>query len=53
MASTATAGRGWGCVTEVPGSTEVAHNALGASIYRFSNDGLHFEAEIVDPQKLA
>ena len=29
------------------------HNALCASIYRFSNDGPHFEAKIVDPQKLA
>ena len=27
------------------------HSALGASIYRFSNDGPYFEAEIVDPQK--
>ena len=27
------------------------HGALDASIYRFSNDGLHFKAEIVDPQK--
>ena len=29
------------------------HIALCASIYRFLNDELHFEAEIVDPQKLA
>ena len=34
----------------VPGSAEVAHNALRAYIYRFSNDGPHFKAEIVDPQ---
>ena len=34
----------------VPGSAEVAHNALRAYIYRFSSDGPHFEAEIVDPQ---
>ena len=27
------------------------HGALDASIYRFSNDRLHFKAEIVDPQK--
>ena len=33
------------CLVEAP------HNALGASIYIFSNDGLHFKAEIVDPQK--
>ena len=35
----------------VYGSAEVAHNALDAYIYRFSNDGPHFKVEIVDPQK--
>ena len=30
---------------------KVVHNALDASIYRFSNDGSHFKAEIVDSQK--
>ena len=30
---------------------EAVHNALDASIYRFSNDELHFKAEIVDPEK--
>ena len=29
------------------------HSALCAFIYRFSNDGPHFEAEIEDSQKLA
>ena len=32
---------------------EALHNGLGASIYIFSNDGPHFEAEIVDPKTLA
>ena len=35
------------------GSTEATYSSLCAFIYRFSNDGPHFEAEIVDPQKLA
>ena len=26
------------------------HSALDASIYRFSNDGSHFNVEIMDPQ---
>ena len=30
---------------------EAAHNALDVSIYKFSNDGPRFKAEIVDPQK--
>ena len=37
---------------EVLGLTEATHSALYAFIYIFSNDGLHFKAEIVDPQKL-
>ena len=36
---------------EVPGLAEAAHNALGASISRFSNDRPYFKAEIVDPKK--
>ena len=36
---------------EVLGLEEAAHNALDASIYRFSSDGTHFEVEIVDLQK--
>ena len=36
---------------EIPSLAKSTHDALGASIYRFSNDGLHFKAEIVDPQK--
>ena len=27
------------------------HKALDASIYRFSNDGPHFKAKIMDPLK--
>ena len=37
---------------EVPGLAEAVHSALDASIYRFSNDGPHFKAKIMDPQKL-
>ena len=37
----------------IPSSAEAVHNALCASIYRFSNDGPHFETEIMDSQKLA
>ena len=37
----------------VLGSVEAAHSGLCASINIFSNDRPHFEAEIVDPQKLA
>ena len=36
---------------EVHGFAEAAHSALDVSIYRFSNDGPHFKAEILDPQK--
>ena len=38
--------------TEVPGFAEAAQIALGASIFRFSNDESHFKAEVVDPQKV-
>ena len=38
---------------DIAGSTEAMHSALGASIYRFSNDGLHVEAKIVDPKKIS
>ena len=34
---------------EVPGFAKAVHSALDASIYRFSNDGPHFKAKIVDP----
>ena len=36
---------------QVPSLAEVVHRALDTSIYRFSNDGPHFKAEIVDPLK--
>ena len=36
---------------EVPGFAEAMNSALDASIYRFSNDGSHFKAKIMDPQK--
>ena len=38
---------------DIPRSTEVVHSALCATIYRFSNDGPHFEAEIVDSQAMS
>ena len=37
---------------DIPSSAEAAHSALCAFTYRISNDGPHFEVEIVDPQKL-
>ena len=43
---------GGGGGLDILGLAEVAHNALNASIYRFSNDGSYFKAEIVDLQKL-
>ena len=39
-------------LTRCSSSAEAAHIAQCASIYRFSNDGLHFEAKIVDSQKM-
>ena len=44
-------GGGGGGGLDILGLAEAAHNALDDYIYRFSNDGPYFKAEIVDLQK--